>query len=144
MIIFASQNLNSIKNVTLIDGRKEIRIALNSGSKCWNTTDSPQISVKSSVDGAIKGYPTEISPLLPAKDTILIISLNNNISSNFDLAVNITSDYATDLHLYINVDLNTFKSVRGFETSLLTLIPIILLLKKRRGGKIAPLQMNFN
>ncbi len=115
------------------DGEHKVDIYLKSGSKFFNTTDNAKIMVEASAD-IITDYPEFVGTLFPTESTILSVSLSEEIPDEFTLNVNVTSQYASDLQLGINVTASTFKSTPGFN-SILTLATILFVLpivRKRR------------
>jgi len=117
------------KYIELNDGHK-IEIPLKSGSQFFNTTDSAKVEAHASNQNLIVDYTEEIGTLSPTKTTNLPISLANELPESFTLFVNITSEYASDLHLEINVSAADFKATSGFSvliafTTILVLLPII-------------------
>ena len=112
------------------DGEYKIIISLKSGSQYFNTTDNAKVELRASNDSIIKDYPESIGTLFPTKSSELTILLFEDIPDNFILYVNVTSEYASDLQLGINVSATDFKGTPGFSViivlaSFLVLLPII-------------------
>jgi hypothetical protein len=118
-------NLVGIDKRKISNGTYELTLHLCSGSKYWNTTDNPQINVISSNDEIIESYPNEIPTLYPSNPQELKIVLKSNLPDNFSLDINITSDWAADLSLHIQVRPEEFKAVTGF--SYLIIVSVFLL-----------------
>jgi hypothetical protein len=112
------------------DGQYQIIISLTSGSQYFNTTDIAYIEADATVDNLITSYPETLGPFFPSKTEELTILLADEIPDEFILLVNVSSGYASDLHLGINISASSFKSIPGFEMiiilcSLFLLMPIL-------------------
>ena len=102
----------------------------------WNTTDIHKVSIISSKNNLVKDFPTKIDPLIPNQESNLKIELSKNINVKFQLKINITSNYASDLQLEIEVDPKIFESsIFGFESICVLIIIISLGIHKKRGSK---------
>ena len=115
--------------VKLNDGNK-IEIPLKSGSHFFNTTDNAKVKVQASNQNLVVDYTEEIGTLFPTKTKKLPISLVEELPESFTLYVNITSEYASDLQLEVNVSATDFKATPGFSvliviSTILVLLPIL-------------------
>ncbi|MHA2073766.1 MAG: M14 family zinc carboxypeptidase [Candidatus Hodarchaeales archaeon] len=125
--------VSSITNKSLPNGNNEITINLRSGSLYWNSTDRPTIKVTSTQEGAIKDFTNEIPVLLPNEDHKLKILLSGDIPDSLNIQINISSEWASDLFISLEIASEDFKQASGF--SLISSILILVLLEKIRRNK---------
>jgi hypothetical protein len=121
------------KYVKLNDGNK-IEIPLKSGSQFFNTTDNAKVEVQASNQNLVVDYTEEIGTLFPTKTTNLPISLVEELPESFTLYVNITSEYASDLQLEVNVSATDFKATPGFSVLIIisTILILLPILRRRK------------
>jgi len=121
--------LSSVTKKKSLNGDNIILLNLNSGSLYWNTSDKPQILVKSSHNNVLQSYPNEVPVLLPEDQQIRLV-LSPKIPENMTLDVNVSSNWATDLSVHLEIISDDFQPVNGFElaficASLIIFVPII-------------------
>ncbi len=117
-----------------LDNENKIEISLKSGSQYFNTSDSAKVEVQASNENIIVDYPDSIGTLFPTKTNKLPILLSKDMPDSFTLYVNVTSEYASDLQLGINVSATDFKATPGFN-GIIALISILVLLPILRKKK---------
>ncbi len=125
--------LLSIENTTTIDST-QLNLKVRSGSWYFNTTDMTQISIIPSVTGFITDYPSSIEPLQPRETSIITISLKKDLPEDFYLDINISSQWASDLQLHIEVSSIKFKSTSGFDSFviIISLSIVVQLVRKTK------------
>ncbi|UCG89622.1 MAG: hypothetical protein JSU57_03875 [Candidatus Heimdallarchaeota archaeon] len=117
-----------------LDNENKIEISLKSGSQYFNTTDNAKVKVRASNEELVTDYPDSIGTLFPTKTTKLPILLSKDIPENFTIYVNVTSGYASDLQLGMNVSASDFKATPGFNgiIALIAILVLIPILRKRK------------
>ncbi len=113
-----------------------LNLKLKSGSWYFNTTDKAIVTIIPSVSGVLTNYPSSLDPLQPRESSILEVTLEKNIPEGFYLDVNISSQWAADLQLRVEVDTSSNGQVSGFEgiVILLSLIATIPIIRKSKKG----------
>jgi hypothetical protein len=127
--------LLSIENTTGADSTR-LTLKVKSGSWYFNTTDRTQISIIPSENGFISDFPSSIEPLQPRETTTITIVLKKDLPEDFYLDINISSQWAADLQLHLEVASIEFKSTNGFDNfvtlfSLIVAIPLVRRVKQR-------------
>jgi hypothetical protein len=119
---------------TKLDEENKIVIFLKSGSQYFNTTDSAKVEVRASNASIITDYPESIGTLFPTETTKLSILLSKDIPDSFTLYINVTSEYASDLQLGINVAADDFKATPGFNgiIALISILVLLSIIRKRK------------
>ncbi|MHA1972475.1 MAG: M14 family zinc carboxypeptidase [Candidatus Hodarchaeales archaeon] len=125
--------LDSYENIILNNNDKLVRLDFRSISKFFNTTDIPKVYISPSHDGVIKNYTSILQPLERYTPTTLEVILSSKIPADFYFDLNITSEWASDFFIRIEIDRSDFKSADGFSLvlTIATLITFLFIHKRK-------------
>jgi len=126
-----SIEMSSYKNYTLSNGDKQIVLDFKSSSRFLNTTDEAKVIVSPTHEGVIKNYTTTLSVMTPKTTERLVITLSSKIPDDFYFDLNVTSEWASDFYLHINVDRTDFSSADGFSL-ILTISTMVIFFSMRK------------